>query len=160
MGTNICFFCQQLYVLFTIFFGFLKHMMTSSNGNIFRVTGPLCGEIHRSPVNFPHRVQWRGAVMFSLICAWINAWVNNRKAGDSRRHRPHYDVIVMAWKNLLVEYSNKMFWFNLSLIMCNIWIVEQWYLLIYITSLIFLLHCRFQCSSKLMEPKGWIWHLK
>ena len=31
--------------------------------------------IHRSPVNFPHKGQWRGALMFSLICAWINAWV-------------------------------------------------------------------------------------
>ena len=34
--------------------------------------------------------------MFSLICAWINRWVNNREAGDLRRHRAHYDVIVMC----------------------------------------------------------------
>ena len=34
--------------------------------------------------------------MFSLICAWINGWVNNREAGDLRRHRAHYDVIVMS----------------------------------------------------------------
>ena len=33
--------------------------------------------------------------MFSLICAWINDWVNNREAGDLRRHRGHYDVNVM-----------------------------------------------------------------
>ena len=33
--------------------------------------------------------------MFSLICAWINAWVNNREAGDLRRHRSHYGVMVM-----------------------------------------------------------------
>ena len=32
--------------------------------------------------------------MFSLICVWINDWVNN--AGDLRRNRAHYDVIVMA----------------------------------------------------------------
>ena len=61
-------------------------MMTSSNGNFFRVTGPWCaeftGDIHRSPVNSPHKGQWRGALMFSLICAWINAWVHNREAGD------------------------------------------------------------------------------
>ena len=38
---------------------------------------------------------WRGVLMFSLICAWINSWVNNREAGDLRRHRAHYDVIVM-----------------------------------------------------------------
>ena len=49
---------------------------------------------HRSP-NSPHKGQWRGALMFSLICAWINNWVINRKAGDLRRHRAHYDVIVM-----------------------------------------------------------------
>ena len=34
-------------------------------------------------------------LMFSLICAWINGWVNNREAGDLRCHHAHYDVIVM-----------------------------------------------------------------
>ena len=52
--------------------------MTSSNGNIFRVTGPLCGEFTG---------HW-----------WIP--LTNRKAGDLRRHRAHYDDIVM--------YSNEM----------------------------------------------------
>ena len=52
--------------------------------------------IHRSPVNSPHKGQWRGALMFSLICVWINVWVNNREAGDLIRHRAHYDVIVMT----------------------------------------------------------------
>ena len=33
--------------------------------------------------------------MFSLICVWINGWVNNREAGDLRRYHGHYDVIVM-----------------------------------------------------------------
>ena len=48
--------------------------------------------------NSPHKGQWCGALMFSLICAWINAWVNNHETGDLRRHRAHYeiyDVIVM-----------------------------------------------------------------
>ena len=54
-------------------------------------------EIHRSPVNSPHKGQWRGALMFSLICAWISGWVNNREAGDLRRYCAHYDVIVMTW---------------------------------------------------------------
>ena len=53
-------------------------MMTSSNGNIFRVTGPLCG-----------------ALMFSLTRAWMNDWVNDREAGDLRSHLAHYDVILM-----------------------------------------------------------------
>ena len=75
----------------------LSHgMMTSSNGHIFRVTGPLCGEFTG---NSPHKGQWHGALMFSLICAWINDWVNNREAGDLRRHRAHYDVRVMKFVN-------------------------------------------------------------
>ena len=56
---------------------------------------PFVRGIHRSPVNSPYKGQWRGAFMFSLICAWINRWINNREAGDLRRYRPHYDVIVM-----------------------------------------------------------------
>ena len=49
-----------------------------------------------SPVNSPHKGQWRGALMFSLICAQTNGWVNNRDAGDLRRHRAHHDVTVMS----------------------------------------------------------------
>ena len=66
-------------------------MMTSSNGNIFRVTGYLCGEF-TSP---RWKGQRRGALMVSLIFARINDWVNNGEAGDLRRHRAHYDVIVL-----------------------------------------------------------------
>ena len=77
---------QTLYVIRDTF-----PMMTSSNGNIFRVTGNLCG----SPVNYPHKGQWRGALMFSLICVWINGWVNNHKAGDLKCYCAHYGVIVM-----------------------------------------------------------------
>ena len=56
---------------------------------------PIVWGIHRSPVNSPHKGQWRGALMFSLIYVWINDWVNNRKADDFRRYCAHYDVIVM-----------------------------------------------------------------
>ena len=56
---------------------------------------PFVRGIHRSPVNSPHKGQWRGALMFSLICVRTNGWVNNRQAGDLRRYRTHYDVIVM-----------------------------------------------------------------
>ena len=58
----------------------------------------LCAEIHRSPLNSPHKVQWRGALMFSLICVWMNGWVNNLEAGDLRRHCAHCDVIVMSYR--------------------------------------------------------------
>ena len=55
----------------------------------------LCAGNSPVPVNSPHKSQWRGVLMFSLICAWINDWVNNRQAGDLRRHCGHYDVNVM-----------------------------------------------------------------
>ena len=54
-------------------------MMTSSNGNIFRVTG-----------------RRRGDFIYPLICAWTKGWVNNRDAGDLKLHRDHYDVTVMG----------------------------------------------------------------
>ena len=56
---------------------------------------PFVREIHRSPVNSLHKGQWRGALMFSLICVRIHGWVNSREAGDLRRYRAHYDVTVM-----------------------------------------------------------------
>ena len=56
---------------------------------------PFVWGIHRSPANSPHKGQRRRALMFSLICVWINGWVNNREAGDLRRHRAHCVVIVM-----------------------------------------------------------------
>ena len=57
---------------------------------------PFVWGIHRSPANSPHKGQWRGALMFSLICAQINDWINNREASDLRRHRTYCDVIVMV----------------------------------------------------------------
>ena len=57
---------------------------------------PFVRGIHRSPVNSPQKGQWRGAFILSLLCACINGWVNNREAGDLRRHRGHYDIIVMV----------------------------------------------------------------
>ena len=68
---------------------------------------PIVRGIHRSPVNSPHKGQWRGALMFSLICVWINDWVNNGAAGDLRRYRPHYDVTVMVIINL--KMMNKIY---------------------------------------------------
>ena len=61
----------------------------------------LCAGNSPVPVNSPHKGQWRGAMMFSLICTWISDWVNNREAGDLRRHRGHYDVNVM----MILTYS-------------------------------------------------------
>ena len=59
---------------------------------------PFVRGIHRSPVNSPHKGQWREALVFSLICNWINLWVNNREAGGLGRHRAHYDTTVMNYQ--------------------------------------------------------------
>ena len=78
-------------------------IVTSSNRDIFRVTGHLSGELTGD------KGQWRRALMLSLICAWINGWVINGKAGDLRRHRAHYDVTIMrsvalnrCWCNFMI----------------------------------------------------------
>ena len=73
---------------------FHGYMMTSSNGNIFRVTGPLCREF-TGPGEFPAQrpVTRSFDVFFDLRLN--NDWVNNREAGDLRPHRGHYDVNVM-----------------------------------------------------------------
>ena len=71
--------------------------MTSWKWNIFRITGPLCGKLNGE---FPAQRPVTGSFdvfLFSFICVWINGWVNNREAGDLRRYRVHYDVIVMSY---------------------------------------------------------------
>ena len=62
--------------------------------------------IHRSPVNSPNKGQWRGAMMFSSICAWINGWVHNREADDLKHHRAHWDVIVISSRPLIGKSFN------------------------------------------------------
>ena len=52
-----------------------RNMMTSSNGNIFRVS--LCDG--SPPVTFPHKGQWRGGWCFFGLC------LNKRLSKQSRR---------------------------------------------------------------------------
>ena len=56
----------------------------------------LCEGIHWSPVDSPHKVQERGALIFSSICTWTSNWADTRDAGDLRRHRANYDVTAMT----------------------------------------------------------------
>ena len=79
---------------------FALYMMTSSNRNIFRVTGHLCGN---SPItgDFPAQRPMTRSFYASLICAWINGWVNNREGGDFRRHCAQYDITVLTTYPLL-----------------------------------------------------------
>ena len=55
---------QQALVLTTRW----RHQMET-----FSALLALCEGNHRSPVDSPHKGQWRGALMFSLICAWSTA---------------------------------------------------------------------------------------
>ena len=85
--------------------GIHLNVMTLSNGKNFRVTGHLCGELTG---NSPHKGQWRGALVFSLICVWIIGWVNNREAGDLRRYRADFDVSVMTCEGKEVKEEIRM----------------------------------------------------
>ena len=81
-------------------------IMKSSNGNIFRVAG-LHRWIPRSKASdAEHRC--------FFICALMNGWVNNREAGDLRRHRAHYDVTVM-----MTDRLNKSMRWNVSRFSCG-----------------------------------------
>ena len=109
--------------------------MTSSNGNMFPDTGFCAGNspvtAGNSPVTgeFPSQRQWRGALMFSLIYAWTNGWVNNQDACDLRRHRAHYDVTVM-WCRIVIQWSGQprdLSAFNASLLSnFNWWNGSNW----------------------------------
>ena len=66
-------------------------MMTSSIGNILRVTGHLCGEFNG---------QYTKASNVELWCS-----VNNHEAGDLRRHRAHYDVTIIWWRHDTKAFS-------------------------------------------------------
>ena len=65
---------------------------------------PFVIGIHLSPVDYPHKGQWHGALMFSLISAWTNGWANNRDTDDLRRHRAHDDVTVMEKLVVLLSW--------------------------------------------------------
>ena len=74
-------------------------MMASSNGNIFRVTGPLWGNPPMDPLT-----KATDAELFYIFCALTSTWPNNRDASDLRRHRAHFDVTVM-FRRCALMYS-------------------------------------------------------
>ena len=85
----------------------------------FPLYWPFMRGIHRGPVNSPHKGQWRGALLFSLICVWINGWVNNREAGDLRRYRAHYDVSVMLTAKLSLKWTQMNRKNSITAILCS-----------------------------------------
>ena len=113
----------------------------------FPLYWPFVRGIHRSPVNSPHKGQWCRALMFPLICAWIHGCAHNREAGDSRRHRAHYDITVMCKKCFHVILSSFIWlpWFHMHfklpmamcpkafrqifISLCLIWLTIMWYII-------------------------------
>ena len=92
-------------------------MMTSSNRNIFRVTGHLCGEF-----TGPRWIPYTKASDAELWCfLWsVSKYTvekKNSEAGDLRRYRAHYDVTVMltcthvtcSWRNTLSKVKQGVF---------------------------------------------------
>ena len=88
---------------------FSSDKMMSSNGNIFRVTGLLCGEFTGRRWIPLTKASDAGLWCFLWSLPWINGWVNTREAGNLRCHHAHYDVIVMKknnfWLKLHLNFS-------------------------------------------------------
>ena len=92
---HVSFFVRLIYPVY-LYWSAISIVIDDVTKGHFPRYWPFVRAIRRSPVNFPHKDQWRGPLIFSLICTWIKGWVNNRKAGDLRRHRTHYGVTVMV----------------------------------------------------------------
>ena len=106
-------YCKQLFIMYILYryfpltniaahvrcrtyISWRRHPMET-----FSALLAICAR--NSPVlgEFPGKGQLLEALMFSLICVWINDWVNDREAGDLRRYRAHYDVLVMCSSALI-----------------------------------------------------------
>ena len=122
----------------------------------------VCVLLYISPMASPHKGQWRGAFMFSLICAWTNGWSNNRDAGDLRprteqqqvRGSVQSDIYIRIWQiqlpvskcvllvhywliinRLVIQYSMEFdLWLNLDHIIIPIVYGDEQYI-------VSLLHC-------------------
>ena len=96
---------------------------------------PFMRGIHRSQVNSPHKGQWRGAFIFSLIFTWTNGWVNNRYAVDLRRYLAHYDVTLIIFpvesivsfrtKGLIYTITRLLLWYVTSSFVRSIYFVKR-----------------------------------
>ena len=87
---------------------------------------PFVHGIHWSPINSPHKGEWREALMFSLICAWTNGWVNKRDASQLRCHHAHYDITVMdSDENACQNYTRRAS-IMVSISLTHIWQHRSW----------------------------------
>ena len=87
---NFCIKCNKYLIVLRPFCAWWRHQMEQ-----FPHYWPFVRGIPRWPVDSPHKGQWGGPLIFSLIFGWTNGWAHNRDAGDMRRHRVHYDATVI-----------------------------------------------------------------
>ena len=67
----------------------------------------LCAGNSAVTGEFPSQRSATRSFAVSLICAWRKSWVNNRDAGDLRRHRAHYDVTVIKGVDFIKSYGHR-----------------------------------------------------
>ena len=129
--------------------GCANHMMTSSNGNIFRVSGPLCGEF-TGPGEFPtQRAVTRSFdVFFDLRLNkrlskqpwgwWFEtpSWSLWRQCND---FCPPKGFENCSWKiKLVMRFTTWLFWWCISVLLNNLnsvgkWLIGMFYLITIIT---------------------------
>ena len=76
----------------------------------FPLYWPFVRGIHWSVVDSHQKGQWRGALMFSVFCAWRNGWANKQDAGDLRHYHAHHHItVLLTWMHF--------FWILLNIFM-------------------------------------------
>ena len=98
-------------------------MMTSSNGNIFRVTGHLWEEF-TGPGEFPAQRPVKRSFDVSLICVWISVWVKNSEAVENR----HSDFLTCVFRlygviEIVMAFSMR----SLRLVWLLVWGHWDWF---------------------------------
>ena len=91
-------------IILTSFTTWWRHQMETSSALL-----TLCAGNSPVTVEFPLTKTSHAELWCFFIFAWINSWINNREAGDLRRHRAHYDVIVLIRWTLLLPQLKPLF---------------------------------------------------
>ena len=89
-----------------------RNMMTSSNGNIFRVTGPLCGEFTG------HRAKASDAKLWCFFYLRLNKWLSKQSWGWWFETPSH-----SLWRHrndIYHSHNNCHFWFSLQVLGCRL----------------------------------------
>ena len=79
-------------VNWTTIFAWWRHQMET-----FSALLALCVGNTPVPGDFPSQRPVTRSIDVFLISAWTHGWVNNRGAGELRRHRTHYNVTVLVY---------------------------------------------------------------